>query len=121
MIIVLSIPNFTRLPELLARHKRKPLVRGNRAGLAVHDEKAGDDKSSRFLPVYESKENDGRNFVKKAANCSLRQIGKRNPHLNERAIATANKMLAQITKSERRIVTNALREPTNAGVQRVTL
>ncbi|MBA3543305.1 MAG: DNA alkylation repair protein [Chthoniobacterales bacterium] len=80
------------------------------AWLAVHDKKADDAKIARFLPILESKADDDRNFVKKAVNWSLRQIGKRNLPLNRLAIATAEKMLAQKTRSARWIATNALRE-----------
>ena len=46
------------------------------AWLAVHDKKPPDEKIAEFLPILESKANDERNFIKKAVNWSLRQIGK---------------------------------------------
>ena len=48
------------------------------AWLAVHDKKASDEGIAQFLPILEAHANDERNFVKKAVNWSLRQIGKRN-------------------------------------------
>lgn len=80
------------------------------ACLAVHDKKADDDKIAQFLPLLESKADDGRNFIKKAVNWSLRQIGKRNLNLNKCAIETAEKIKLQNTKSARWISTDALRE-----------
>jgi len=86
------------------------------AWLAVHDKKADDTKIEEFLPILESKANDERSFIKKAVNWSLRQIGKRNLHLNNLAIETAEKIKAQGTKSARWIAADALRELTNEKV-----
>lgn len=86
------------------------------AWLAVHDKKADDIKIAQFLPIFESKADDERNFIKKAVNWSLRQIGKRNLHLNNLAIETAEKIKAQGTKSARWIAADALRELTNEKV-----
>lgn len=86
------------------------------AWLAVHDKKTDDTKIEQFLPILESKANDERNFIKKAVNWSLRQIGKRNLHLNNLAIETAEKIKAQGTKSARWIAADALRELTDEKV-----
>ena len=59
------------------------------AYLAVHDKKAANAKLADFLPVIEAHAYDDRNFVKKAVNWALRQIGKRNSVLNELAIESA--------------------------------
>ena len=80
------------------------------AYLAVHDKKAADEKIAEFLPLLESKANDERNFIKKAVNWSLRQIGKRNLRLNKLAIETAERIKAQNTKSARWIAADAMRE-----------
>ncbi len=88
------------------------------AWLAVHGKKADDAKIARFLPILESKADDDRNFVKKAVNWSLRQIGKRSLPLNRLAIAAAERVLALKTKSARWIATNALRELKDETVQR---
>ena len=71
------------------------------AWLAVHDKKADDDRIAQFLPLLEKKADDERNFVKKAVNWSLRQVGKRNLNLNKLAIETAEKIKLQNTKSAR--------------------
>ncbi len=83
------------------------------AWLAVHDKKATDAKIAQFLPILESKSDDERNFIKKAVNWSLRQIGKRNLNLNKLAVETAEKIKARNTKSARWIASDALRELTN--------
>jgi 3-methyladenine DNA glycosylase AlkD len=87
------------------------------AWLAVHDKKADDAALAQFLPVLESKACDERNFVKKAVNWSLRQIGKRNANLNRLAIETAERIKAQNTKSAHWIAADALRELTSEKTQ----
>ena len=83
------------------------------AYLAVHDKKAGDDKLAAFLPVIEKHADDDRNFVKKAVNWALRQIGKRNLQLNKLAIETAKRIKSQNTRSTKWIAADALRELTS--------
>lgn len=83
------------------------------AWLAVHDKKTSDEKIAQFLPILEKHAYDERNFIKKAVNWSLRQIGKRNLNLNKLAVETAEKIKAQNTKSARWIASDALRELTN--------
>lgn len=60
---------------------------------------------------------DERNFVKKAVNWALRQIGKRNRPLNEAAIACAVQIRADGTRSGRWIANDALRELRGEAVQ----
>lgn len=86
------------------------------AYLAVHDKKADDKKIARFLPVLETKAGDERNFIKKAVNWSLRQIGKRSLKLNRMAIETAEKIRLRNTKPARWIAADALRELKNEKV-----
>ena len=62
------------------------------AALAVHDKKAPDERFEEFLPIITRHATDGRNFVKKAVNWALRQIGKRNRRLNELAIRTGGEI-----------------------------
>lgn len=87
------------------------------AWLAVHDKKADDERIANFLPILEKYSDDERNFIKKAVNWALRQIGKRNLHLNKLAIETAERIKAQNTKSARWIAADALRELTGEKVQ----
>lgn len=80
------------------------------AWLAVHDKKADDAKIREFLPILEKHSDDERNFVKKAVNWSLKQIGKRNMNLNKLAVETAERIKRRNTKAARWIGATALRE-----------
>ncbi len=80
------------------------------AVLAVHDKKSADDVFLRFLSVVEREAGDERNFVKKAVNWALRQIGKRNKNLNAAAIRTARRIQGRESKSARWIARDALKE-----------
>lgn len=86
------------------------------AYLAVNDKKAEDEKLAAFLPLIEKHSNDDRNFVKKAMNWALRQIGKRNLNLNKLAIETAERIRLQDTKPARWIANDALRELTSEKI-----
>jgi 3-methyladenine DNA glycosylase AlkD len=88
------------------------------ATLSVHDKKADDTKFADFLPLIEACAVDDRNFVKKAVNWALRQIGKRNLNLNKMAAATARKMRDMDSASARWIASDALRELASDPVQR---
>jgi 3-methyladenine DNA glycosylase AlkD len=87
------------------------------AALAVHDKKAPDECFERFLPYIKQQAGDERNFVKKAVNWALRQIGKRNRRLNKLAIQAAREIRALNTKAARWIAADALRELTSDKVQ----
>jgi len=88
------------------------------AVLAVHDKKAGDEKFLRFLPIVKRESTDQRNFVKKAVNWALRQIGKRNLRLNRAAIRTAEEIRELDSPSARWIAADALRELRSEAVQK---
>lgn len=80
------------------------------AALAVHDKTAPDERFKNFLPLIEREAVDERNFVKKAVNWALRQIGKRNRALNRDAIAAAKRIRKVDSRSARWIAADALRE-----------
>jgi 3-methyladenine DNA glycosylase AlkD len=80
------------------------------AGLAVHDRKAKDADFEALFPLIERQAWDDRNFVRKAANWALRNVGKRNISLNAKAVAAAEKIAKQDSKSARWIASDALRE-----------
>ena len=88
------------------------------ATLTVHDKKASAIQFIRFLPHIKRGAVDERNFVKKAVNWALRQIGKRNLHLNRLAIKTAREIHTMDSSSAKWISSDALRELTGAAVQR---
>ena len=80
------------------------------AGLAVHRKELPDETFRRFLPVIRREATDERNFVKKAVNWALRQIGKRNARLRRAAIAEARRIGRIDAKAARWIARDALRE-----------
>ncbi len=80
------------------------------AVLAVHDKKADDSVFEKFFPIIKRESTDERNFVKKAVNWALRQIGKRNPRLRSEAIKAAKEIQKIDSKSARWIASDALRE-----------
>ncbi len=81
------------------------------ASLAVHAKKMPDDVFLAFLPLIEREAGDGRNFVKKAVNWALRQIGKRNPALQQAAIQSARRIRSTASSSAARwVAADALRE-----------
>lgn len=87
------------------------------ASLAVHDKAAGDTVFIAFLQIVESGSRDERNYVKKAVNWALRQIGKRNVDLNEVAIHTAERLAKLDSKSARWIALDAIRELTSEKIR----
>lgn len=87
------------------------------ARLAVSDKQAGDDVFQAFLPIIVREAGDGRNFVRKAVNWALRQIGKRNLALNAKAIAAAEEISSMEAKPARWVASDALRELTSEPVQ----
>jgi len=82
------------------------------AEYAVHHKTAENNIFEAFLPVIEREAWDNRNFVKKAVNWALRQIGKKNDSLKKSAIESANRILCQNTKSATWIAKDALKELT---------
>jgi 3-methyladenine DNA glycosylase AlkD len=80
------------------------------AYLAVHDKHADDRVFVRFLGLIKRQSNDDRNFVKKAVNWALRQIGKRSRELNCRAIEAAIEIGARDSRAAKWIAADALRE-----------
>ena len=88
------------------------------ARLAVSDKKADDSRFEQLFPMMVREADDERNFVKKAVNWALRQIGKRNLVLNEKAIETAKEMQKIDSKSARWIASDAIRELSGEAVQK---
>ena len=87
------------------------------ACLAVSDKEADDKQFERFLPIAKREASDNRNFVRKAVNWALRQIGKRNLNLNGKAIETAKGIQKMDSRSAKWIASDAIRELTSKSVQ----
>ena len=87
------------------------------ACLAWHDKKAKDEQFIELFPVVKAAAVDERNFVKKAVNWALRNIGKRNARLNAAAIQAARDIQRLDSKAARWIASDALRELGGDAVQ----
>jgi 3-methyladenine DNA glycosylase AlkD len=87
------------------------------AVLAVHNKQAEDSMFLNFLPVIKRESTDERNFVRKAVNWALRQIGKRNIELNKKAIKAAIKISKKSSKTAKWLASDALRELRSVSVQ----
>ena len=87
------------------------------ACLAWHDKQAGDDQFINYFPLLVAGSTDERNFVKKAVNWALRNIGKRNQNLNQEAIRVARQIKEIDSKSARWIASDALRELQSDKIQ----
>ena len=109
-----KIRKWSRREEEFVRRAAYALL----ACLAWHDEDAPDTVFTGFLPLIKRGAGDERNFVKKAVNWALRNIGKRNLRLNRAAIRTARDLSRLNSKSARWIGADAIRELTSAAVQR---
>jgi 3-methyladenine DNA glycosylase AlkD len=100
------------------------------AGLAWHDKTTGSQAFLKLLPLIERGAGDDRNFVKKAVNWALRNIGKRSRALNRAAITCAKKILMAANRragadrggdagarAARWVASDALRELKSENVQ----
>jgi len=108
-----KVAQWAARPEAFVRRAAFSLL----ATLAVHDKSADNAAFVHALALIEDAAGDERNFVKKAVNWALRNIGKRNPALNQAAIDAARRIQAQGTRSARWIAADALRELTGDAVQ----
>ncbi|MFH0852685.1 MAG: DNA alkylation repair protein [bacterium] len=120
-----KIPNAHKKAKKLAVSPREFVRRTGFAliaSLTVHDKKATDSSFVKFLPIIKKHSTDERNYVKKAVNWALRQIGKRNKNLNKEAIKTAREILSASrridSKAAKWIAGDAIRELTSAAVQK---
>lgn len=87
------------------------------AGVAWHDKEAPDKDLIRFFPLIKKAATDERNFVRKAVNWALRNIGKRNLRLNWEAIKAAKEIRKLDSKAARWIAADAIRELESPAVQ----
>ena len=87
------------------------------ACLAWHDKKASDEEFIELLPIIVREATDERNFVKKAVNWALRNIGKRNLNLNRAAINAAKEIQQLDSKAARWIAADAIRELESYAIQ----
>jgi 3-methyladenine DNA glycosylase AlkD len=88
------------------------------ATLAVADTKSEDEVFLKYFPIIKKYATDDRNYVKKAINWALRQIGKRNLKLNVSAIKMAKEIQKLNSSSAKWIAADALRELKSLAVQK---
>ena len=112
---VARIPAWAAREEEFVRRTPFSLI----ACLAWHDKKASNESFTAYFPlIRQAAAADERNFVKKAVNWALRNIGKRNPALNQAAIQLAENLQRMDSKSARWIGADALRELRSDAVQK---
>ena len=87
------------------------------ASLAVKDKKAQAERFEPFLQAILEGSFDQRNFVKKAVNWALRQIGKRDCIMNQKSIALAGEIQKLNSPAAHWIASDALRELMGEPVQ----
>ena len=88
------------------------------AELAWYDKKLTDADFEQFFVIIQGAATDERNYVKKAVNWALRNIGKRNQALNKRAIGVAREIQKMDSKAARWTAADALRELQSEAVQK---
>ncbi|MCB1405103.1 MAG: DNA alkylation repair protein [Rhodobacteraceae bacterium] len=105
-------------PDLVAGFAADDREFVRRAGFAtlvwacVHRKKEPDATFIAWLPLVEAHATDGRNFVRKAVNWALRQIGKRSLACHAPALALAERLAASPDATARWIGKDAVRELT---------
>jgi len=86
------------------------------ACLAVHAKKLSNQQFLDFLPFIVRESDDKRNFVRKAVNWALRQIGKRNIQLHPEALPVAEKLMNSENATARWIGKDAYKELTDEKI-----
>lgn len=77
---------------------------------AVHNKKMPDEEFLVYFPLIEAASDDPRNFVKKAVNWALRQIGKRSAYLHAPALECSRQQANSDDKTARWIGKDAVKE-----------
>lgn len=117
--LFVDTPFWRELVEEFAADEREFVRRTAFAMLAwgaVHLKKEPDATFIGYLPLIETHSRDPRNFVKKAVNWALRQIGKRSMALQGPALELSEKLAASPDKTARWIGNDAVKELANAKI-----
>jgi 3-methyladenine DNA glycosylase AlkD len=119
-LFVFAAPAWTKAAEWSRRKKEFEKRAGFAlmAYLAYRDKAAPDAKYQRLFAVIRREARDERNFVRKAVNWALRQIGKRNLKLNRAAIQETARIHKIDSRAARWIAADALRELKSDAVQK---
>lgn len=102
----LLIPEFAADEREFVRRMAFAMI----AWSAVHLKKEPDQRFIALLPLIEEHAGDPRNFVRKAVNWALRQIGKRSSTCHAPALALAERLSTSPDKTARWIGKDAVRE-----------
>ena len=86
------------------------------AGATVHNKDEPDQALLAYLSLIEKHSTDPRNFVRKAVNWALRNIGKRNARCHPPVLALAQKLGTSDDKTARWIGKDAVRELTSEKI-----
>jgi 3-methyladenine DNA glycosylase AlkD len=119
--LFVDTPFWRELVEEFAADEREFVRRTAFAMLAwaaVHLKKEPDATLAGYLPLVEAHSRDPRNFVRKAVNWALRQIGKRSAELHGPALGLAEKLAASDDKTARWIGKDAVKELTSEAVRK---
>jgi len=100
------IPEWAKRDEEFVRRAAFATI----AALAWHGKDTPDEVLVGFIPLIELYAGDSRNFVKKAVNWALRNIGKRRQGLRQECIDCARRLLESEYPSARWIARDALKE-----------
>jgi 3-methyladenine DNA glycosylase AlkD len=109
-----AVPRWARRDEEFVRRAAFALV----ACLAWHDKTAPDRAFIRLFPVLKRGAADERNYVRKAVNWAVRNIGKRNVRLNRAALVLSREIQRIDSKAARWIAADAIRELESDAVRR---
>jgi len=104
--VIKKIFEWSDRPEEFVKRSAFSLI----AEVSWWDKKMTDKEIEKFFPIIKKAATDERNFVKKAVNWALRNIGKRNAYLHKKAITLAKELKTSKSKSARWIGSDALRE-----------
>lgn len=80
------------------------------ASAVIHDKKLTNDMLDHYLELIAQYSDDGREHVKKAASCALREIGKRDFNYNEKALLIAQEFAGSDSKVLKWIGKDSIRE-----------
>ncbi len=108
-----KIRDWSQQPEEFVKRTAFGLL----ACLAWHDKVAADDEFTALFPVIAQGSQDERNSIKKAVSWALRNIGKRNQHLNKEALALALKIRQTDTRASKWVANDVTRELQSESVQ----
>lgn len=101
------------LPDRWAHHESEYIRRAGLVmivSLRIHDKKANDEDFEAFFPLLKRYATDERNFVKKAVNWAIRELGKRSIDHHPAMITLCHELLEMDSKSAKWSARDALRE-----------